>query len=98
MEFTLDGHCHHPLMYFSTLCSPQKGDADAKRVKVFSNNMYFTKSGRQEQMPFAGNGKLAEHLQLTRTDKSIYLVINKPVRDRVSCLLYTPLGAWASSF
>ena len=62
MEFTLDGHGHRPLMYFSTLPSSQKGDTDAKRVKVFSNYTPLRKSGRQEQMPFAWNGKPAKHL------------------------------------
>ena len=35
--------------------------------------MHFRKSGRQEHMPVAGNAKLGKHLQLTHTDKNVYL-------------------------
>lgn len=85
MEFRFDGH---PLMCFPTHPTSQKGNTRCRKSEdVFKLNA-FQKSGRQEQMPFSGNAKLGKHLQLTRTDKSIYLVTKQTSTRSVqlSCL------------
>lgn len=43
----------------------QKGNADAKRVKVFSNEMHLRKSGRQEQIDaFCREGQTSKALTI----------------------------------